>query len=247
MKTKLLLLFGTILLVQLACALPASQSDCGPPLDQETLDSLSLDMRKTVQIMPGETHQFELGMVECCVVFTKVDACADWAVTPAEGASISADGLLTVAADAANGSVYTVSANVEEGRWVVDIEVHVFDPEENPLVDIWHEEAQFTCGEGEEVVPIEKIGELEFRADGSFYVTWSPFEEYRDYWGTYNFDLAAGTLALNVEGGNYLPEGTDLEGSFSIDADGKLVLDEMWLGYPSFAPLPQNCGYVFAP
>ena len=245
MKTKLFFLLGALLLVQLACAIPASQSDCGPTLDQETLDNLTLDMRNTVQVMPDESHQFELGVVECCYVFTEVDACANWAVTPAEGASISTDGLLTVAADAANGSVYTVSADVEEGRRIVAIDVHVFDPDENPLVGFWHEEAQFTCGEGETVVLEDNIGELEFRADGRFYVTWRPFEEYRDYWGTYTFDLAAGTLALSVEGGNHVPEGTDLEGSFSIDADSKLFLEDMWLGYPPFAELPRNCGYLF--
>jgi hypothetical protein len=245
MKTKLFFLLGTLLLVQLACAIPASQSDCGPPLDQETLDYLALDMDTTVQVTPGEAHQFELGVVECCYVFTQVDACADWTVSPAEGASISADGLLTVAGDAANGSVYTVSADVEEGRRVVDIEVHVFDPEENPLVRLWREQGQYTCGDGEYVVADEKIGELEFRADGRFNVTWAPFELYRDYWGTYTYDLAAGTLALKVEGGNHVPEGTDLEGSFSIDADGNLVLEDMWLGYPPFAELPQNCGSLF--
>ncbi|MBN2503308.1 MAG: hypothetical protein JXB38_21200 [Anaerolineales bacterium] len=245
MKTKLFFLLGVLLLVQLACAIPTSQSDCGPTLDQETLDNLALDMSNTVQVMPGESHQFNLGVVECCYVFTEVDACADWTVTPMEGASISADGLLTVAADATNGSVYTVSADVEDGRRVVDIEVHVFDPQENPLVGLWREQGQYTCADGEYVVPAEKIGELEFRADGRFYVTWQPFELYRDYWGTYTFDLAAGTLALNVEGGNHVPEETDLEGRFSIDADGKLVLEDMWLGYPPFAELSQNCGYLF--
>jgi hypothetical protein len=247
MKTKMIFLLGTILLVQLSCATISSQSDCDQLLDQETLDNLALDMRNTVQVEPGESHQFSLGVVECCYVFTEVDACATWSVSPGEDASITADGLLTIEDDVSNGSVYTVSANVEDGRRVVDIEVHVFNPDENPLVGLWREQGQFTCEEREYVDPAETIGELEFRADGRFSVTWAPFEEYRDYWGTYSFNLAAGTLVLDVEGGNHVPEGIDTEGAFSIDDEGQLVLEEMWLGSPPFAQLPQNCGYVFAP
>ena len=66
-------------------------------------------------------------------------------------------------------------------------------------------------------VPAERsIGELEFRADGTFSVTWVPFETYRDYWGRYTLDLRTGRLNLQVETGNYVPPDVDGDGTFCV-------------------------------
>jgi hypothetical protein len=116
----------------------------------------------------------------------------------------------------------------------------------NPLVDIWwREEAQFACGTQQQVAPEHPIGELRFRADGSFDVTWVPFETYRDYWGTYTYDPQRGTLSLTIARGNYVPADVDGNGLFSIDEQGRLILTDMWLGSRRDSKIPANCGHRF--
>jgi hypothetical protein len=222
------------------------KSECTVVLDEDTLNRLELSMDQTVQMRPGETRTFSLGVVECCVYFAPVEACATWSVDPTEGASVDPDtGVFTVDAATPSGSVFTVSADVENGRRVVSTEVHVFTPQDNPLVGTWKEEAQFACGTGEEAVPEERIGELRFGADGRFSVTWMPFEVYKDYWGTYAYDLVQGTLDLVVIGGNYIPDDVDGSGLFSFDEQGRLILRDMWLGSPRDGTGSANCGHRF--
>lgn len=221
-------------------------TECIEGLDEETLERLRLSLEPTVEMQPGATRQFSLGVVECCYYFQEVAACATWSVSPAEGAHIDPDsGVLTIEATTPSGSVFTVSADVEKGRRVVSIDVHVFTPEDNPFVGIWREEAQFACDSGEELTPEERIRELRFRADGSFSVTWMPFEVYRDYWGTYEYDLATGNLSLQVTEGNYVPDDIDGSGSFAFDEQGRLLLQDIWLGSPHGSTGPAHCGHRF--
>jgi hypothetical protein len=218
-------------------------------LDEDTLDRLTLSMNpmdQTVEMLPGETREFSLGIIECCYILEPVEACATWSVEPTLGASIDPQtGALAVDDGTPSGSVFTVSADVENGRRVVLIEVHVYTPEDNPLVGLWREEAQFVCGTGEELLPEEPIGELRFGADGSFGVTWMPFEVYVDYWGTYEYDLGQGTLDLSITGGNDVPDEVDGSGLFSFDEEGRLLLADMWLGNPRGGPGSPNCGHRF--
>ncbi|MBC7251852.1 MAG: hypothetical protein H5T62_16430 [Anaerolineae bacterium] len=255
-RPGVLSLLMVILLASLGACIPATilpsptdtpvPTECIESLDEETLERLRLSMETTVEMQPGETCQFALGVVECCYYFQKVAACATWSVNPAEGAHIDPDsGVLTIDDTTPSGSVFTVTADVEKGRRMVTIDVHVFTPEDNPLVGIWREEAQFACDTGEELTPEERIGELRFRADGSFSVTWVPFEVYRDYWGTYEYDLATGNLSLQVIEGNYVPDDIDGSGSFAFDEQGRLLLRDIWLGSPYESTGPAHCGHRF--
>jgi len=216
-------------------------------LNEETLNHLQLSMGRTIEMRPGGTRDFSLGVVECCTYFEPVEACSTWSVDPAEGASIDRrSGLLTVDAGTPSGSVFTVSADVEKGRRVVSIEVHVFTPEDSPLIGSWKKEAQFVCGSQEEVTPEERIGELRFRADGTFSVTWMPFEVYKDYtWGTYDYDLGQGALEIDITGGNYIPDDLDGSGSFWSDEEGRLMLRDVWLGRPRDGTGSARCGHRF--
>ncbi len=100
------------------------------------------------------------------------------------------------------------------------------------------------CAVGE-ILPETPIGELIFEADGTFSVTWTPFEVYRDYWGDYSFDLASGRIDLAIRGGNYIPIDARLQGGrFSIE-NSRLRLDGIWLGSPLDGPLTGRCGHVF--
>jgi hypothetical protein len=232
----------------LACNLPSfGQGGCPTRLDQETLDRLTLSMNETAQMQPGGTADFDVGTVECCYFYEPVDTCTVYSVTPTDGASIDPDtGVLTLDADVPSGSVYEVNADVENGRRVVSIEVHVYTDEANPLVGQWHEDSQLACEGGEEIVPEEPILEMVFRADGTFSVTWYPFEVYEDYWGTYTYDPAAGTLTFEVENGNYVPDDLDLSGTFALDEQGQLILGDMWLGTPMDSDAPVGCGHRFS-
>jgi hypothetical protein len=253
-RTLILLVALGILVVTVACVAACSWTwlpfglggDCRGRLDEDTLERLRLSMNPTVEIQPGGTREFSLGVVECCYVFEPVDTCATWSVSPDEGASIDGQtGVFVVDPATPSGEVFTVTADVESGRRLVSIEVYVYTPEANPLVGIWREQAQLTCDTSEDSVPEDRIGELRFDADGSFSVTWAPFEIYRDYWGTYAFDLNQGTLDFTGAEGNYVPEDVDGSGSWVIDEEGRLVLRDMWLGAPRGGSGIVNCGHRF--
>jgi len=253
-RTLILLVALGLLAVTVACV-PTCSWDwlpfdlgggCRRGLDEDTLSRLSLVMGHTLAMQPGETWEFSPGTVECCYVFEPVDACATWSVSPTDGATIDpTTGVFTVDPETPSGAVFTVTADVENGRRLVSADVHVYTSEANPLFGTWGEEAQFSCETGEEVVPEERIGELAFGADGEFSVTWFPFEIYKDYWGTYTFDLSQGTIELTGAEGNYVPEGLDGSGSWFIDEEGRLVLRDMWLGAPHGVSRVVNCGHRF--
>jgi hypothetical protein len=220
-------------------------------LDEDTLERLTIEtgFSDLIQMQPGQTHIFVIGINEgFSILFgvTPVYAQITWSINPTEGAHIDPhNGVFTVDEATPNGAVFTVSANVEQGRRVISTKVHVFTPEANPLVGLWSEEVRFACGTGEEVVPKERVGELVFYADGSFAVTWAGFEFYQDYWGTYTYDLEKGSLKLVVTRGNYVPKDVDGIGTFSLDAKGRLILRDIWLGSSQFGAGIVTCGHRF--
>jgi len=237
------------------------------PLDEETLLALAIlgfapgeapqvvnvgTPGAAIGLPPGEEVALVLGVFdyEVCGIgircFVPAPAPATWPVTPADGARIDpATGLLTIDPTTLPGSQFTVMAEVGAGRHVVTTEVHVFTPEASPLVGYWWEEAQLTCGGGREVTPALPIEEFVFAVDGTFAVTWMPFESYVDYWGTYIVDLRQGTLDLTVTGGNAIPLDIDGNGRVAIDAEGRLVLTDLWLGTPRSGSDPAHCGHRF--
>lgn len=80
----------------------------------------------TYFLWPRSECTVSLGVVECCPYFAPVEACATWSVDPTKGASINPDtGVLTVDAETPSGSVFTVSADVENGRRVVSIDLPI--------------------------------------------------------------------------------------------------------------------------
>ncbi len=118
-----------------------------------------------------------------------------------------------------------------------------------PLVGTWREETQIACGTGAEVpVPANsRINELVLRADGTFSVTWMPFESYKDYWGRFQADIPEGRLSLFVDYGNHVPPNLDLEGSHEVAPGGHLVLRDLWLGASlRSAGAASACGHAFS-
>lgn len=236
--------------VPLDAAMVEALSIMGFPPGEEP--SIVMTEGAGIPVQPGWTTDLVLGVFdyEVCGTgfrcFVPVAASATWSITPADGARIDpATGILSIDPTTPSGSVFTVRAEVEGGRHVVETQVHVYTSEANPLIGFWREEAQLSCGNGAEVAPARPIEELVFNSDGTFAVTWTPFESYQDYWGTYAFDLSQGTLELAVTGGNTIPPDVDGHGEFSVDAAGRLILTELWLGTPSLESGPPNCGHRF--
>jgi hypothetical protein len=89
----------------------------------------------------------------------------------------------------------------------------------------------------------EPVRELEFTPGDGFSVTFSPFETYKDYWGSYTFDPATGAIRLTVKGGNFVPPDLDLDGQAEL-SQGRLTLRGLNLGSRSGGP-PRSCTYVF--
>lgn len=203
------------------------------------------------QAGPGDTLELAVGHMQCCTFYEPLNLEAAWSVEPSDAATIDGAGTLSVGGDVPPSTVITVTAELADGQ-VVTQPITIYTSDANPLVGYWVEDVQFACSTGDEIVPQETIAELVLEADGSFSVTWFPFEVYKDYWGHYTFDMGTGVLKMEVESGNWVPPYIDGDGTFHIDEQGRLVLDSIWLGFPSTGygastPGPEvaNCGHRF--
>ena len=97
----------------------------------------------------------------------------------------------------------------------------------DPLQDRWEERSSISCEDGSETDGA--IAEIIF-CQGEFTVTWTPFETYIDYWGDYSLDSETNELTMTVTGGNFIPADTDLTGTVEFQADGSVVLRDIYLG-----------------
>lgn len=233
--------------VVLACnTTTTTLSGCPTPLDEEQLAELAFGLDSIVEMTPGTSRTFELGLFECCYYIEPIDACATFSVSPAgAGARIDPDsGLLELDSDVPDGTRFTVIADVEDGRATVTESVYVYAPARNPLRGYRSEVMQIPCDGSDERPPIFPIRELVFHTYGVFEVTWEPFELYVDYWGNYVFDLDTGALSMTITGGNYVPTDFDGDGYVTFEGD-QIVLHDIWLGSPRDGYNPGACGHRF--
>lgn len=125
-------------------------------------------------------------------------------------------------ADAASGAAVQVQGRVGEAS--LSGRVLVYLEEALPLVGRWAQPEAACAAAG-----AEPVRELIFHPDGTFSLTWTPFEIYKDYWGTYAFE--DGRLQLSTEGGNHIPEDAAFAGPADI-AGGALRLAPGLFGSP---------------
>lgn len=201
-----------------------------------------------LELEVGSSRQFQVGLIQCCVYWEALETCSAYSIDPADvGASIDPDtGLLSLADNVPDGTLVTVTADVEDGLAIVEDTVFVYDPALHPLKGSWHEVGRIPCDNSPEFVPDDPINELYFTAAGEIGVTWMPFEVYIDYVGDYVADLDTGALSISNVSGNYVPGDIDGEGLFSFEGD-ELVLQDMWLGSSQGSMDPPACGHRFAP
>jgi hypothetical protein len=168
-----------------------------------------------------------------------------WSVEPSERASIgAADGTLTVAADAAVNDLFDVRATLADGR-TVDARVRVVDRGPGSVVGTFREVSRVPCGGGEPTTPAHPIQELVLSGDGTFAVTWVPFDTRQDYWGTYVFVPETGALSLQVQSGSYVPADLDGEGTVAFDGVTGIRLVDLWLGSDVSGSEDPSCTQVF--
>jgi hypothetical protein len=104
---------------------------------------------------------------------------------------------------------------------------------------IWKQESVTCSGE----TPVEPVRELEFLNDGEFLITYQPFENYHDFWGTVAYDRSTGAFALNITGGNRIPTFVEMSGQAEFASPTRLVLAGFFLSAPR--ENGGHCNYVF--
>jgi hypothetical protein len=189
----------------------------------------------TLRVSPMQWH----GPAQRAVPF---DCTSDWSISDSALATLSDDRTtVRIVPDARPGATVTVSYRIKDK--LVAASILIVNKDAFVLTGVRRQRSADGCD-------VETpIGEIEFTADGHFSVTWRPFETYKDYWGTYRLDPDTGALLMFVAGGNDIPGPLDLQGYASIAADGALVLDQMFLGQPSWNPALSDsapaCRYAF--
>lgn len=198
---------------------------------------------RVASLRPGESIRFAVGEWKCCVFFEPVMVATEWNIEPQEAGAIIKDGTFTLSKVALPGDRVLIQAKVDMTSQLEAL-VAVYTDEFNPLVGTWREERQIMC-DGQEQNPDEPFQELVFRADGRFTLTWHPFEVYTDYVGTYVYDAVTLALLLHIDGGNYVPEQTDLEGTIVVQSKDQIRLENIFLGIRSPSKTQANvCGHI---
>ena len=228
------------MLLSCTCRMCFAQSLEPVPADSLTesqIESLMIDGYEPLQAKPGETLMLTVKKRSASIIPPypeEVTIRTRWSIQPESGIRLDkSSGKLSIGEDAHNGTEYTIYAEVKTSKgWItLDKRLYIYTSAENPFVGLWQDRNN-------------DIGELWFRVDGTFSVTAHPFEVYRDYWGTYRYDLDKKSIVFEITGGNRIPEDKDLEGFFEISANGDLVLRDL-----SFGTLSEKAGqqneYIF--
>lgn len=115
-------------------------------------------------------------------------------------------------------------------------------PAEGPVLTGFWSQTSVDC---RGPVPREPLRELRFNSDGHFAVTFVPFEVRQDYWGSAEFDPAAGRIGFAVDRGNSVPANLMLKGQARVEGDNQLMLDGVYFGGLDVPPPVEGCSYVF--
>lgn len=194
-----------------------------------------------MQVPAGGTLNLFVGYEECCYFINRIpDLTVVWSVEPTGAAQIDPQtGVLTASADAGNTSVFVTAAAPNGLSKTASVSIY----DQRPIIGVWQEEARIDCATGAFVESSSLIYELIFDANNEFRVSWSPFEVYVDYVGTYTADTPH--LSMRARLLNYLPHDFEGEGTYEIDEEGRLVLRDLWLGTSPYASETTSCGHRF--
>jgi len=197
-------------------------------------------------VRPGGVGQLVLSCERCCWVPQNAGAKVKWSLQPASAGKVAADGHFTLRADLASGTRLKAIGEVASGAHRrVEMEIVVIDSAPQPWAGVWREAERVPCA-GAKPAAAPLIQEFALLEDGTFTVTWHPFERYKDYWGTYTVDRKTNVIRFTVDGGNFVPKGLDLAGTISFPTTGQMLLGDLYLGAPSDATgIAAACGHRF--
>jgi len=220
-----------------------------PPLADDELRYATLEFG-SFDIEPGEHRQLRLWILQCCVYYRPLASSMRLTMDPTPYATLDEyGGELVISRDAPAGLQFRVYADIEDGRRIVSTDVTVTTRAANPLRGTWHQVGETRCASPISFSPNEPIQALVFRADGTFSVTWFPFEAYRDYWGVYTIDKPEkGRLTMGIKAGSYIPRDFRGDGKFTVtDTGGKrrLHIDGISFGQPREGDSYVTCGADF--
>jgi hypothetical protein len=226
-----LILAGSLALVQ-------TSDDCSPRVE----NAVAIWWLRPLELAPGASASLAAYWMDRPNSLERAPrhCVTNIAFSPEGIVALEADGVSArVMDDAPSAALVTITGRI--GDQSLEAQIRVVRPEDAPLTGSWRQ-AIATCSEG--VVP-EPIEELVFNATGGFSVTWTPFELYKDYWGTYRFDPAYQSFSAEVEDGNQRPANLDLAGTASLVGD-ELILEDVWFGDPTrIAAGGGRCTYRF--
>lgn len=162
-----------------------------------------------------------------------------WRVSNPRAVKLSRDRRsIRISKDAKPGETVEISYVVRGERESASI--RIVGRDEATIVGSYRQKALIGCRQN------SHVGELKLTDKGRFEVTYQPFETYVDYWGSYRFDPASGALTMKIEGGNFVPPDTVLNGT-AQRKDGKLTLSGFDLGgaHPTQRETASGCIYEF--
>jgi PKD repeat protein len=227
----------------------ARKSPSPPPLDEQTIKYLSLELGQ-IDARPGDTRQLRLLAMQCCVLFNPIYADVRYYADPGDFARVDPiSGLLTIDSGVPGGAKFRVYANIENGRRIVSADVYVDTVDSNPLRGTWTQVGEIPCDGSSDIAAVNPLNFLHFAGGNSFDATWIPFEVYKDYWGVYSIDTSTKQVMIGATAGNYVPTTIDGAGTYELipEAGGTatLRLNNVWLGRPGGDARPPACGMVF--
>ena len=113
------------------------------------MNNASID---SVEIVAGSSRQMQVIYPTPDGPSFPLQASVTWSMeTPVKGISIAKSGMLKVDADVPHGTTATILADVERGRRKLSGKVHVYHPDENPLIGTWHVDTRVACGDSQEI------------------------------------------------------------------------------------------------
>lgn len=147
-------------------------------------------------------------------------------------------GKIVIGRDAAPGREVEITGTL--GTRTVRTRFRVAPAEGPVLTGFWSQTSVDCHGP----VPREPLRELRFNSDGGFGITFVPFEVRQDYWGSVEFDPAAGRIGFVVDRGNDVPAGLMLKGAARVEGETRLIMNGVYFGGLDVPPA-EGCSYVF--
>ena len=209
----LLYVFCCSTLLAIACT---AQKPATNPNDW-AMNNASID---SVEIAAGSSRQMQIIYPTPDGPSFSLKASVSWSMEKAvKGISIDKSGMLKVDEDVPHGTTATILADVEHGRRKLSGKVHVYHPDENPLIGTWHVDTHVVCGDSQEI-KAAAASQLTLRG-----YNWS-FQASQEFWVGRAQSIAART---------------QLVGSYKLDVkSAKIELTPTWPKKPI-----SNWSYLF--